>query len=327
MTTTTDFTVNPPQFRYGIDYIAATLPIRNKPQNILPDVCMKEWDGEILDRGSPGYNRSILTPYGWVNWHADDPRQKIHLICSGSALENMTTAKYNHLYLLERIQDLGGVLTRIDAAADTFQPSTPFDVYAAWLAGEIKTQVKIHEWHVSGTKEEPGMTFCLGKREDSNRYLRVYDRIANLKGKGQNPGDVDFWTRIELEAKKDLAPKIGLAMRNFGIVPTVKKCLQDTLKTQIGWVNTLLYNAEMAYIEPVGRKETDPLKWHMDTTLPSMDKTLGDPNTDTFEALKLLKQMKHIYDKHIARIRADRRTYVYLGKEYNDIPKSALDTE
>ena len=206
MPATKDFTLPSPQFRYGIDYIAATLPIRNKPQDILPDTCMREWDGNILDRGSPGYNRSILTSYGWVNWHETEKRQKIHLICSGQALENMTRIGYNHLYLLERIQDLGGVLKRIDPCADTFQQSTPFDLYSAWLMDEIQTQSETYEWHESGTKKHPGMTFVLGARE-SNRYLRVYDRVQHLKAKGMDWGGVDYWTRIELEAKKRPCPK------------------------------------------------------------------------------------------------------------------------
>lgn len=318
MPATKDFTVVSPQFRYGIDYIAATLPIRNKPQDILPDTCMREWDGNILDRGSPGYNRSILTPYGWVNWHETEKRQKIHLICSGQALENMTTIGYNHLYLLERIQDLGGVLKRIDPCADTFQQSTPFDVYSAWLSDGIQTQVEKYEWHESGTKSHPGMTFCLGDRT-SNRYLRVYDRIQHLKAKGMGTGGHDFWTRIELEAKNDLAPKIGLAMRQFGIVPIVKKCLQETLRTQIGWVNSLLFNSELAYIEPVGRKETDPVEWHLNTTLPGLDKTISE--ADPISAKKLLDRMKHIYDKHERRVWKEFKQELKLGTLQKSIPK------
>lgn len=311
MTTPTDFTPQGAQFRYGIDYLAVTLPTWNRPQDVLPKFCMRTWNGEILDRGSPGYNRSIVTDYGKVCWHSELPKQKVHTIISGQNLENMTAQGIDHVELLEDLHSKHGLIKRIDCAADTFNPiASPKDLYDAWNEKQIDTLVEVHEWHVSGTRKEPGMTFCLGARKENNRYVRVYDRISNLKGKGFIlPDGVTSWTRVELEAKEDLAPRIGLAMREYGIIPTVKQALQESLRTKIDWLNSLLYSAEWSYIQPIGKKETNRYDWLAGLVFKSMDEFLRECQPG--EGLALVKQYHDMLAEAEQRLRKAAKTAAY----------------
>lgn len=138
--------------------------------------------------------------------HPDQPQMGVCVEVNGGACEILGSVKVAEVWAA-----LGLRLSRLDVAADNC-PFTPEQLFREWVAGNVRTRVKVldpekmaakgytirpgledvrvHEWHESMT----GCTLDMGSRS-SGQYARVYDRRG--------------FTRFELELKGRTAAAAG----------------------------------------------------------------------------------------------------------------------
>jgi DNA relaxase NicK len=101
----------------------------------------------------------------------------------------------------EVIDDLGARITRVDLCVDDYEGKrTPFDVRAAYQAGEFKKRGQNPSMSMAGPWDDPdrwgeGLTYYVGKRGAQLRF-RCYH-------KGREQGDqASDWVRHEIEMRR-----------------------------------------------------------------------------------------------------------------------------
>lgn len=168
----------------------------------------------------------------------------IHVQLPGQALGALGIEK-----ALRICRELGGSVSRIDIAVDCKGQSDAADVYGCHISGSMKTRAQKVNM-VIGTE---GNTVYVGSRT-SERYLRVYDKAAQMKMEGN-------WTRIELECKGEKAKWIAAYVLSEGI-QVVGGLIRDYVSCpELDWYEDALTREKVEIGKPQAKKMTDTRAW------------------------------------------------------------------
>lgn len=103
-------------------------------------------------------------------------------------------------YIFKVINGLGGFITRLDVALDCFDNELSYDdMYEAYEKHNYSSRWKRVELTKSRTKVGDGFNLQFGSRR-SDIMLRIYNKKVE-----QNDFDHDYWCRLELQCRNDLA--------------------------------------------------------------------------------------------------------------------------
>lgn len=184
----------------------------------------------------------------------------IHVQLPGQALAAIGVAK-----ALRICRELGGSVSRIDIASDCKGQSEASDVYGAHISKSMITRAQKVNM-VIGTE---GNTVYVGSRT-SERFLRVYDKAAQMGLKGEN------WTRIEMECKGERAKWIASYVQDAG-VDCIGGLIRDFVSCpMVDWYEDALTRVGVDIGPPQPKKMTDTRKWLMTTVAKTLAKETRD---------------------------------------------------
>lgn len=149
----------------------------------------------------------------------------VHVILSGKGCRQYET-KESILWLLDRINENKGKLTRIDIALDDFKGNLiPFkkikkDIIKGNIITKWKSSLEYNKRDTNG--KMLGETISLGSRT-SDTYLRIYDKALEQ-------GHDGIWNRIELEIKKKNAEEIQNILNEYTVATIFKGVLNNYLR-------------------------------------------------------------------------------------------------
>jgi hypothetical protein len=191
--------------RMTLDWLAFTLPF---------DDGLKSAEflfGELTPRpvGTKGYSHSAELPCGGVvSWSPERPEQKVHVELGGRGLgraAELDASLKDIKHVLKWIQDVDGVITRVDFALDDRAGRLSLDVIGEHVDQELLTSRWRKGRKILATLAGQGRTFEFGSRR-SDCFLRIYDKQAEQLDKGKDdPGE---WVRVELELKREKANEV-----------------------------------------------------------------------------------------------------------------------
>lgn len=149
----------------------------------------------------------------------------VHVILSGQGCRQYET-KESILWLLDRINENEGKLTRIDIALDDFKGNLiPFkkikkDIIKGNIITKWKSSLEYNKRDTNG--KILGETISLGSRT-SDTYLRIYDKALEQGYDG-------IWNRIEVEIKKKNAEEIQNILNEYTVARIFKGVLNNYLR-------------------------------------------------------------------------------------------------
>jgi hypothetical protein len=234
MTTETDIIISD-----CIDYVRFTASRNSDIDKLLPNMPSLARTGEIFDYGYYGYNRSSpLHGGGRIMWHTEDRAMKYCVELSGLPLAELRRDGFQVEDIFEwrihaRLEDFG--YKRVDYALDVENGGAQVkDVWTAWEKKKLKTPARTSRFIRSSDSEYNADTVELGSRESTPRFVRVYDKAAQMK---------QLWrslVRIELEMKKGRVDGFVQSVLRHGRSAAGRREIGEMMVTKIGWVNAAL---------------------------------------------------------------------------------------
>lgn len=168
----------------------------------------------------------------------------VHVQLPGQALGRLGVEK-----ALRICRELGGSVSRIDIAIDCKGQSDAADVYGSHLAKSMITRAQKVNMFVGSD----GVTVYVGSRT-SERFLRVYDKAAQTKTKGN-------WTRVEMECKGERAKYIASYVATQGM-DGIGSLIRDFVSCpMVDWYEDALTRVNVAIGKPQAKKLTDTRAW------------------------------------------------------------------
>ena len=220
-----------------------------------------------------------------------------HLIAPGSALAELQKGGPDPSTLAAHILGMNGRFSRIDLALDAINSKIDFlKSFRAIDAGLAETKATSYLLVQSNDK---GWTLYVGSRT-SDRFLRMYNKYAEVKRKAPVPEGCEDWVRFELSAshawartfadlasRRELVLFVPAAIREFVFLPTEKH-----------WQSCLSGSATGAGVSRTALRDT---RWWL---LNSVTKTLAREvvNDPTF-----LDAFKGVLDVEIERAAREAR--------------------
>lgn len=268
-----------------IDYVRLTAGHENDVDKMLPAMPSLSRTGEILDRGSYGYNKTFpLDGGGRIMWHSEDKAMKYCIELSGDPLEELRRDGFEveevMAYCLSgRVARVS--FTRLDYATDVENGGgSIIEVFEAWEKGKIKTRFKVARFIRSSRSEYNADTVEFGNREASDRFIRCYH-----KGAQQRTPWLDK-LRLEVEIKKRRANPFAMSIVRNGRAEAGRRELREAIKSKVGWLNA----AVMGTLAPhtvVPRREAHPNEFVKNTVIPFIKNHHGELTQET-KALLLM---------------------------------------
>jgi len=168
----------------------------------------------------------------------------VHVQLPGQALQALGVEK-----ALRICRELVGSVSRIDIAIDCKGKSDAADVYGSHLSKSMVTRAQKVNMFVGSD----GVTVYVGSRS-SERYLRVYDKAAQMKVEGN-------WTRIEMECKGEKAKWIAKYLHEAGNGVIGTLILDYVACPTVDWYTDALTRAKVVLSAPQAKKMTDTRAW------------------------------------------------------------------
>jgi len=250
-----------------IDYLGMTYPSGTQPDET---GLLLSW--RRLERAFKGYQFAMTNDDTGAVWlyNIGQSNMGAHLQLSGNALSQLRMRlNCDDFALMRQLTDWQGRASRIDLAINFHGcKMTALKTYRAFKADEIKTPARSADY-IEGIKDGiEGMTCYIGVRQ-SERYVRVYDKNAQMK---KRPENIEAWTRMEIEMKKLWARAAQNSIVQHGTEAAINSHFSDF----IAW-NNREYNDALtgtsAPIEEIGRKESAVEQWLMRQVVPSLART------------------------------------------------------
>lgn len=177
-------------------------------------------------------------------------------------------------------RDLVGSVTRIDVAVDVRGVSAAADVYGSHLSRSMVTRAQKVNMFI-GTE---GNTVYVGSRT-SERFLRVYDKAAQTKTKGN-------WTRIEMECKGERAKWISAYVATEG-VDGIGGLIRDFVSCpMVDWYEDALTRIKVDIGKPQSKKMTDTRAWLMGTVASTLARETKEDDDFLTEFLRHVMKLR-----------------------------------
>lgn len=244
------------QTQTRIDYLAYTVPSGED---------WIRWD--MRDMGftfhRPGYphsqyQRSFDCKNGALVRENDDPdnHQGTFVQMKGDTLAMLPYEVQSQLaiWVSENAQSVARSDLTLDMHfEDAFEWLSPLHWRMLWYSKECKCRVTKETIRENTRyRNYAGMTWTLGS-EKADRFLRVYDKAAELKMPDH------FWTRFEMQCRNRLAEASLQRVAEFGLAPTIKRVLNQYCEFHHPvWKAAMSEGGEQAVFEHLTtRKQTD----------------------------------------------------------------------
>jgi hypothetical protein len=268
---------------YSIDYLRYSVPSDLGVTGALFPHPAFVPSGEVL-RPLRFYNQCVALVCGRVDWHSEKPSERLLVTMSGDDCQRAYQMGVDFREVLAHALYCApgaGSVTRLDFAADTFEPDiNPLELFEAWKAGKLSTsadRVRPFEEFERLNKQEAERlgkhAKCINRgsgvgSRSSELYLRCYDKALEEGVSGPH-------NRVELESKGATAQALAISMLISGIIPAGKEAIRRYVQCEIDWFNRLMAEGgEEVYMEPRKAPETDYQRWLREQVLPSLGDTL-----------------------------------------------------
>lgn len=200
-----------------------------------------------------GYSYAVRHPFGHVVMsNLKRPDMGVHVMFSGSALNELLTGGIDQFQLIRWAVGEGAKITRIDLAVDLY--GTPVDMDKLYKSKQVKGQEGSARKRERRENDEGGYTIYFGSRK-SDKVLRVYNKAAEKGLIGV------IWTRFEMEFKSDPAHEVATNVMSMSF--------EDAMLYTMGLVKAQ-YNAD----DPLYQELLRSPARHVATTKDASDSTL-----------------------------------------------------
>ena len=262
-----------------IDWLRYTVSSSMEQSNMLPPIPSIQPTGEIVGRGFYGYDRAKpLEGGGFMMWHTEKPEMKICIELPGQALAELRRdgfevediLEYNHN---QRLPEL--TYNRIDAAVDIKNAGVEvFDLWKEIEKKRVKMKARKARFLRSWEGELNADTVEVGSREGSPRFLRVYNKAAQMGMSGVS------WARIELELKKKRGNVFARSVMLHGRTESLRRELSEVMQTKLKWYNAAIAGDRAPHMD-VPRPDSKPNKFVLETIIPFIVNHHGELTNDT----------------------------------------------
>lgn len=285
------------------DWLTATVPYPTH-EPLTPDsanAMVRGWPGQAVTgeaRPYPwNYAEAVRLRYGVLSWHNDQRRMRVCVNLTGADLAEYYGDGHNVRDLFHAIWSGFGRFTRVDVAIDYHRPADIAALIADIDRERRATRAGVVTPYQQLRLDTPGDSLrttgvYIGSRK-SDRYLCVYDKAVELELTDQ------LWTRIELRNRKAKAEQIGLAGAHGDVVSAARGVIRNHTYPDTDWWRDAL-DGECQHVGPVQRKQTDTMRWLIETVAPVLAQALRDENSLTGELLRTYQGVigQHIWKLH-----------------------------
>jgi hypothetical protein len=268
----------------GIDWLRFTVNRNVDLDVILPAMPSLARTGEIVGRGFYGYDRAMpLEGGGFLMWHSEKREMKYCVELPGGALAELRRDGFQVEDILthnieRRLPDLS--YNRIDYFIDILNAGVEvFDLWKEIEKKRVKMKARKARFLRSWEVETNADTVEVGSREGSPRFLRVYNKGAQMGMTGVS------WARIELELKKKRGNAFARSVALHGRSESGRQELSEVITTKLGWYNEAIRGEKAPHID-VPRPLSKPNLFTLETIIPFIKNHHGELTQET--KMKLL---------------------------------------
>jgi hypothetical protein len=220
--------------------------------------------------GISGYTNGRQLRIGRMYWHAKMHSQRVLIVLSGDDWQRIETANIDPMTLIDWIRVKDHRLTRIDLAMDLFHWDANFNDIREWFdhdAMETSAQrCGLYDDHKKlGVKRIASGTVYLGSSA-SDRQARCYDKGAEQDKKIN-------WLRFELILRADRAAGFLANSENGSLVELARGEFDDFIFAPDTWFSEAI-SGKMVSVKPIGKRDTDTVKWLIQTVYPALETEL-----------------------------------------------------
>jgi hypothetical protein len=268
--TDTSSPVSSLRLAHSLDWLTYTIPATVGWGRAFPESDTLWLTGEVLPNFK-GYDTRLALTYGSVSFHTRYPHHKICVQFGGRDLRLLVEAGVDPQSLLAYALEYEAKVTRLDFALDVFGPSSPKELYEAWEEKTLKTPARSCKFLLTAERAKgetiKSYSTYIGKT-DSNRWLRCYDKAAQLKAEGP-------WTRLEMVARDEVGTRLATAMLTNDLGSAGKQAIRDFVQCDIDWFNQAVTGPSV-YIAASSRKDRNTREWLKNTILPTLQRVIAE---------------------------------------------------
>jgi hypothetical protein len=262
-----------------LDWLRFTVARSIGQDDILPPFPSLARTGEIIGRGFYGYDRAMpLEGGGYLMWHSEQREMKYCVELDGGALAELRRDGFEVEQILEhnmaaKLPEL--TYNRIDYAIDIKNAGIEvFDLWKEIEKNKVKMKARKSRFLRSHESDLNGDTVEVGSRQSSPRFLRVYDKAAQMGMRSVS------WARIELEIKKARTNAFARSVALHGRSETGRRELSEVITTKVGWYNAAIAGEKAPHID-VPRPLSAPNKFVLEHIIPFLKNHSGELTEDT----------------------------------------------
>lgn len=220
-----------------------------------------------MTHGAMGYRYGMrLKPAGVYYWQGHTKDMGSILDFHGDDLTQVRSVlRIDDDALLQRLMFKAEAVTRLDFCTN-INAGNVADCSKAWDEGHIKTRARKGLDYVP-KGEAIGATCRVGS-DKSNKFVRIYDKAAELKLLHE------VLTRIELQTRHGQAHRMAHVMLDSGVKATGKSVIRTFVDfPKIDWYQAALHTADTINASLKPREKGNTAKWLQDYVGPAIRKS------------------------------------------------------
>lgn len=220
-----------------------------------------------MTHGAMGYRYGMkMKPAGTFYWAGTSRDMGSVLSLQG---DDLTTArdklKTDDDTLLQRLLFKAEAVTRLDFCTN-INAGSPADCNLHWDAGQIKTRAKKGLGYVA--KGEAKGDTCRVGSDKSNKFVRIYDKAAELKLLHE------VLTRIELQTRHSQADRLAKVMAEHGVKATGKSVIKSFVDFPLlDWYQAAVHTSDTVNASLKPREKGNTARWLRDYVGPAIRKS------------------------------------------------------
>jgi len=243
-----------------VDWLAVTFPQSTHPLDLFPPA-LGGYPLKDAGQGALGYRVMLRNELGSVVLTEGTANMGLHVIMSGSVLEDVRLLGVTDRDLCHNVGVHKGRISRLDVAVDVLDTSlTRDDLVEQYSVGNVRTKARAAM--VLKDLNTPEGTFYIGKRS-SMRFFRAYDKGAQVHSE-------ETWLRLELETKKLVAQAVGMTIAKE---KNTRAVINRAIVTYVDFPTLPTFSEALAEqdatIPRVPRKMTNTLRWLIEQVVPA----------------------------------------------------------
>lgn len=250
----------------GVDWLTAIYTIEDYQKGVVDDTLAKHGIERSRERTvhhpQHGYTAVVAFDAGSVSLHGKRADMGACIVLRGSDLDYVRTNGGDSdqlvLDILERARP-----SRIDIACDICERVDIGALYN-YITAQPSAIGGRRTMYISDN--EGGSGAYIGS-PSSDRRVRVYDKAAQLGAPGAR-------TRVELVVRGRRAHEAGRTIRTHGIAAYYRSHIVDMMRIDDTWYQQVT-TGETAPLDPLGRRETDSIRWLIEQVLPTFTRALA----------------------------------------------------